>query len=94
MLIKTKVVKRKQVENILFEWTVTLRKNVSKYKNMWKWMIEFLRKIENRGIKIALVNSILITKYINLQIFTLILYGVGIYCDRQPLTDCPCIVHL
>ena len=35
-----------------------------------------LWKFENRGIKIARVNSILTTKYINLQLFTLILYGV------------------
>ena len=41
-------------------------------------MIEFLRKFENRSIKIARVNSILITKSVNLQLFTLILYGVGV----------------
>ena len=40
-------------------------------------MVEFLRKFENRGTKIAWVNSILITKSINLQLFTLIWYGVG-----------------
>ena len=39
-------------------------------------MVEFLRKFENRDIKIARVNSILTTKSINLQLFTLILYGV------------------
>ena len=50
--------------------TVTLRKHVSNYKNMRKWMAEFLRKFENRGIQIARVNSILITKCINLQLFT------------------------
>ena len=63
------------------EWhsneTVTLRKHVANYKNMRKWMIEFLRKFENRGIKIARVNTILNTKSINLELFTLILYGVG-----------------
>ena len=32
---------------------LTLRKHVTKYKNMQKWMIEFPRKFENRGIKIA-----------------------------------------
>ena len=52
--------------------TVTLRTHVTKYKNMRKWMVELLRKSENRGIKIAQVNSILITKYINLQLFTLL----------------------
>ena len=36
---------------------------------MRKWMVEFLRKIENRGIKIARVNSILNTKSINLVIY-------------------------
>ena len=40
-------------------------------------MVEFFRKFENRGIKIAPVNSILITKYIDLKWFSLILYGVG-----------------
>ena len=45
-------------------------------------MVEFLRKFENRGIKIPRVNSILITKPINLQFFTVILYGVwGFLCD-------------
>ena len=44
-------------------------------------MVEFLRKFENRDIKIARVNSILITKSINLHLFTLILYDVGLRCD-------------
>ena len=44
-------------------------------------MAEFLRKFYNRNIKIARVNSILITKSINLQLFTSILYGVGVRCD-------------
>ena len=39
------------------------------YKNMRKWMIEIFRKFENRDIKIARVNSILITKSINLFIY-------------------------
>ena len=56
--------------------TVTFGKHVTKYKNMQKWIVEFLRKFENRGIKIARVNWIFITKSINLQLFTLILYGV------------------
>ena len=58
--------------------TVTIRKHVSKYENMQKWMIKFLRKFEDRGIKIDLVNSILILKSINLQFIALILYGVGV----------------
>ena len=40
-------------------------------------MVEFIRKFENRVIKIARVNSSLITKSINLQLLTLILYAVG-----------------
>ena len=43
---------------------------------MQKWMVEFLRKFEDRVIKIAVVNSILITKSLNLQLFTLMWYGV------------------
>ena len=46
-------------------------------------MIEFLRKFENYGFKIARVNSILITKSINLQLFILILYGFVIRCDLR-----------
>ena len=56
--------------------TVTLRETVTKYKNMQTWMVEFLRKFENRGSVIYWVNSIIFTKFINLQLFTLILYGV------------------
>ena len=43
---------------------------------MRKWMVEFLRKFENRGIKIARVNSILITKIHQINKFYFILYGV------------------
>ena len=46
--------------------TATLRKHVTKYKNMQKLMVEFLRKFVSNGIKIARVNSILVTKSINL----------------------------
>ena len=45
-------------------------------------MIEFDTKFDNRCIKIAQVNSILITKSINLQLFTLILYCFGVRCDH------------
>ena len=55
--------------------TVTLMKHDIRYKNMRKWMIEFLRKLDNRCIKIARGNSIRNTKSINLQLFTLILFG-------------------
>ena len=61
--------------------TGTLKKHVPKYKNMRKWMIELFGKFENRGIKISRVNSILIIAPINFQLFTLILYGVGVRCD-------------
>ena len=40
-------------------------------------MVEFLWKIENHGIKISRVNSILITKSFYLHLFTKICYGVG-----------------
>ena len=65
---------------------VIFRKHGTKYKNMRKWMVEFLRKFKNRGIKITRVNSILITKSSNLQLFTFILYGVGVRCDRRRIS--------
>ena len=37
-----------------------------KYKHMYKWMVEFLKNIKNLGIKIERVNSIRMTKSINL----------------------------
>ena len=55
-------------------------------------MIEFLRKFENRGIKIAWVDSIFITKFLNLQLFTLILYGV-IAGSVVVEGNFPCSVH-
>ena len=42
---------------------------VTKYKHIQKWMLVFLGKFENRGIKIAWVNSIHISKNINLLLF-------------------------
>ena len=55
--------------------TVTVRKHATKYKNMQKWMVEFLK---NGWSKIALVNSILITEsttiYFNF-------YGVEVRCN-------------
>ena len=56
--------------------TVTLSIHVAKYKIVQKLIDEFLRKFDNLGFKIALVNSIFITKSSDLQLFTLILYGV------------------
>ena len=49
---------------------------------MRKW-IEVLRKFENLGIKNAPVNSILITKSVDLQLFTLILYSFRVRCDHM-----------
>ena len=46
--------------------TVTLRKHVTKYKHMRKWIVEFLSKSESRCNEITRVNSIRITKSINL----------------------------
>ena len=46
--------------------TATLRKRVPNI-NTWKWMIKFLRKFKNHGIKIVRVNLIRITKSINLR---------------------------
>ena len=47
-------------------------KKLNKYKSTRKWIIEFYRIFLNRGIKIARVNSILITNSINLVLFTLL----------------------
>ena len=46
--------------------TATVRKHITKYKHMQKLMLVLLGKFENCGIKIARVNSIRITKSINL----------------------------
>ena len=56
---------------------VTLRKHFTKYKHMQKWMVEFCRKFEKRGIKIVRVISI-ITKSINLLEFCT---ALGVSCD-------------
>ena len=43
---------------------------------MQKWLQEFLKKFDNRGIKIARDNSIRITKLINLlNFFTVLTWG-------------------
>ena len=44
-------------------------------------MVEFPTKFENCRVKIDRLDSILITKSVNLQFFTLILYGVWGSCD-------------
>ena len=46
--------------------TATVRNHITKPKQMRKLILVFLGKFENRGIKIARVNSIRITKSINL----------------------------
>ena len=42
--------------------TATLENNVTKYKHVRKWRVEFLSESKSRGIKIVPVNSIRITK--------------------------------
>ena len=59
---------------------VTLTKHITKYKHMRKWMVEFLRKFKNRGIKIIRVYSIRITKSINSLQFCTVL---GVRCDAN-----------
>ena len=44
-------------------------------------MVEFLRKFEIRGCEIARVNSILITKFINLLLFCSVLGSVVVEGD-------------
>ena len=44
--------------------TVNLRKHVTKSKPVRKWMVEFFKRSESRCDKIALVNTIRITKSI------------------------------
>ena len=60
---------------------VTLSKYDSKYKKNAKMDDRISQKIEDRSIKIARVNSILVTKLINLPLFTLILEDFGGRCD-------------
>ena len=54
---------------------MTLTKHVTKYKYVRKWMVEFLGKSQSSVIKIARVNSIRMTKFINLAYFNF-LYAV------------------
>ena len=67
---------------------MTLKKQVTKYKIMRKWMVEVLRKSDSRGDKIDRVNSIRITKSINLLLFCTLLGSVVIKGDFS------CSVHL
>ena len=59
--------------------TVTLRKHFTKYKNMRKWMVEFLRKSEVVVIKLLEVTQL--ASAINR--FTLICTVVGSVCDAD-----------
>ena len=72
--------------------TATVRKHVTKSKHMQKFMLVFLIKFQNRGIKIARVNSIRITKSINLLSFCMVL---GVRCDVDifKLIARACAVH-
>ena len=60
---------------------------------------QILRKFENCDIEIARVNSIFNIKYINLQLFTLILYTDAVGSDQSqfsklsPLIDMSMIEH-
>ena len=65
--------------------TATVRKYVTKYKHVRKLIFAFLGKFENRDIKISRVNSIRITKSINLLSFCKVL-GVRCYVDIFKLT--------
>ena len=47
------------------------QEHVTKYKSMRKWIVEFLIEFERHGIKIARVNSILITKSTKLYSYLL-----------------------
>ena len=49
---------------------------------MRKWMVEFLRKFDNRNIKIVRVNLIRITKFTNLLKFCSVL---RVSCDVEIL---------
>ena len=54
--------------------------NIKTRENGWLNFSENLRIV---SLKLHRVNSLLITKSINLQLFTLILYGFGLRCDRR-----------
>ena len=54
-------------------------------------MIKFLTIVEDHSIKITRVNFILITKSLNLQLFTLILYGFGVRYDLRRFSVLSCI---
>ena len=58
--------------------TASVRKHVTKYKHMQKFMLLFLGKLENRCIKNARVYSICITKSINLLKICMVL---GVRCE-------------
>ena len=53
-------------EAVTLDKHVTKYKDMEKYKCLRKWMVEFISKSHCRGINIARVNSIRMTKSINL----------------------------
>ena len=55
-----------QIKNIWDYNVYILKLNLSINYSDWKWMVEFLRKLENSLTKIARFISILINKSINL----------------------------
>ena len=67
---------------------VTLRKHVTKYKNIRKWIVEFLRKSESRRDKIARVNSIFASPYQWIY-FNFVKCWGPLWC-RHFLTNHPC----
>ena len=62
------------------------QEHVAKYKHMRQWMVESLRKFKNREIKIAGVNSIRITKSIDLLTFCTVFAFLNQPPLRSPLT--------
>ena len=63
--------------------TVTLRKHVTKYKNVRKWMIIFCKKLRIVALKLLRVNSILITKSINYSYLLFFCTVLAVRCDAD-----------
>ena len=55
--------------------------NIKTFENGWSNFSENFRILALKLLE--LINLILITKSISLQLFTLILHGVGVRCDRR-----------
>ena len=65
---------------------VTLRQHVTKYKNMRKWMVKYLRKFENHEIKSGRDNSILITKINQFSYLLSFCTVLAVRCDVDTFT--------